>query len=74
MTDDVDKLLALIRAKRIRTRPVLVPVLQPPRHEHPPIVPGQEYPRDISPIVDRTVTEVRFVPDLPPPPTEGKDT
>jgi len=30
--------------------PVLEPVMQPPRHEHMPVIAGQEYPRDVSPI------------------------
>lgn len=41
--------------------PVKVPVMQPPRHEHMPVIVGQEYPRDIAPIVDRTVTETRWM-------------
>lgn len=40
--------------------PVKVPIMQPPRHEHMPVIPGREYPRDIAPIVDRTMTETRW--------------
>lgn len=38
-----------------------VAVPQPPRHEHMPLIPGQEYPRDIAPIADRLVTETRWM-------------
>lgn len=41
--------------------PVQVPIYPKPRHEHMPLIPGQEYPRDIAPIVDRTVTETRWM-------------
>jgi len=41
--------------------PVLVPVMVEPRHEHMPVIVGQEYPRDLSPIADRTVTETKWM-------------